>query len=145
MKLNICIFLVFIASVGFAQITNQGASKFKQLYQELPTPTSYRNAAGAPGHEYWQQKADYDMQIEIDDKSQKIFGKESITYYNNSPDVLTYLWVQLDQNVRALDSDKYKGRTSKLYKEMTYKQIMTTWHNEFDGGFKVTTVRNKKR
>ncbi len=144
MKLNICIFLVFIASVGFAQITNQGASKFKQLYQELPTPTTYRNAAGAPGHEYWQQKADYEMQIVIDDKSQKIFGEESITYYNNSPDVLTYLWVQLDQNVRALDSDKYKGSTSKLYKEMTYKQIMTTWHNEFDGGFKVTTVSNKK-
>ena len=90
MKFTICILLLLITCTNYAQVTNQGASKFKQLYEELPTPTTYRNAAGAPGHEYWQQKADYDMKIEIDDKNQKILGEESITYYNNSPDELTY-------------------------------------------------------
>ena len=144
MKFTICILLLLITCTNYAQVTNQGASKFKQLYEELPTPTTYRNAAGAPGHEYWQQKADYDMKIEIDDKNQKILGEESITYYNNSPDELTYLWVQLDQNVRALDGDKSKISTDRVYKEIPYKQIKSRWHNDFDGGFKITEVSNKK-
>ncbi|MEL6669485.1 MAG: M1 family peptidase, partial [Bacteroidota bacterium] len=74
---------------------------FRQLYDELPTPNVYRNASGAPGHEYWQQQADYEMEIRLDDENQQIYGTETITYHNNSPDELAYLWVQLDQNVRA--------------------------------------------
>ena len=79
-------------------------SKFKQLYEEFATPNTYRSASGAPGPNYYQQQADYVMDIRLDDKNAKIFGEETITYTNNSPDDLEYLWVQLDQNVRAKDS-----------------------------------------
>ncbi|MFN3784062.1 MAG: M1 family metallopeptidase [Spirosomataceae bacterium] len=72
--------------------------KFEQLGTQLPTPNTYRNAAGAPGKEYWQQKADYNIKVELDDVNQRLKGSEKITYTNNSPDALTYLWVQLDQN-----------------------------------------------
>jgi hypothetical protein len=79
-------------------------NKFRQLYQEFSTPNQYRTAAGAPGHAYYQQQADYKIDLELDDKNQKIYGEETITYTNNSPDNLEYLWLQLDQNVRAKDS-----------------------------------------
>ena len=82
--------------------TNQ--SKFKQMYEEYATPNTYRSASGAPGPDYYQQQADYKMDIELDDKNAKIQGTETITYTNNSPDDLEFLWLQLDQNVRAKDS-----------------------------------------
>ena len=72
--------------------------KFRQLEEILPTPNTYRTGSGAPGHEYWQQQADYKMKLELNDEKQQIFGEETITYINNSPDALTYLWLQLDQN-----------------------------------------------
>jgi len=79
-------------------------SKFRQLKQELPTPNNQHTASGAPGYEYTQQKVDYKMNIILDDNHQKIFGEETITYHNNSKDNLEYLWVQLDQNMRAPNS-----------------------------------------
>ncbi|AUS04432.1 M1 family metallopeptidase [Pseudotamlana carrageenivorans] len=79
-------------------------NKFKQLYDEFSTPNMYRAASGAPGAAYYQQQADYKMDIVLDDKLAKITGAETITYTNNSPDNLKYLWVQLDQNQRAKDS-----------------------------------------
>ena len=79
-------------------------NKFKQLKDELATPNSYRTASGAPGRDYYQQKVDYVMDIELDDENQKIYGEEEITYTNNSPDDLSYLWVQLDQNIRKKDA-----------------------------------------
>ena len=66
---------------------NVNTSKFRQLGQELPTPNVYRTASGAPGHEYYQQQADYNMSITLDDETQRIYGKETITYTNNSPDM----------------------------------------------------------
>ncbi len=79
-------------------------NKFKQLYDEFSTPNMYRAASGAPGVAYYQQQADYKMDIVLDDKNAKLSGFETITYTNNSPDVLKYLWVQLEQNKRAKDS-----------------------------------------
>lgn len=79
-------------------------NKFKQLYDEFSTPNMFRTASGAPGPAYYQQQADYKMDIELDDVNAKIYGEETITYTNNSPDNLEYLWVQLDQNMRAKDS-----------------------------------------
>ncbi len=144
MKILLIVLSMLIIYSISAQTETQGATKFKQLYQELPTPSNYRNAAGAPGHEYWQQKADYDMKIEIDDENQQIKGEESITYYNNSPDELNYLWVQLDQNVRSKNSDSYKISTDNVRNKMGYKEIKSRWHNDFDGGFKIEEVTNKK-
>src|SRR5690606_23144512 len=79
-------------------------NRFKQMYQEFSTPNMFRTASGAPGPHYYQQQADYKIDVELDDKTQKITGSETITYSNNSPDPLEYLWVQLDQNVREKNS-----------------------------------------
>ena len=79
-------------------------NRFKQLYEEFATPNMYRSPNGAPGPAYYQQQADYDMNLILDDKAARLYGTETITYTNNSPDELEYLWVQLDQNVRARDS-----------------------------------------
>ncbi len=120
---------------------NTNQNKFRQLGQDLPTPNSYRNAAGAPGQDYWQQKVDYKMDIEIDDDNQKLIGSSSIKYQNNSPDVLSYLWLQLDQNVRAHDSDSPKLRGSSVSDRVSLRGLKRM-QNDFDGGFKIESVTN---
>ena len=79
--------------------------KFRQLEEILPTPTTIRTASGAPGAAYWQQRADYSIRATLDETKRTITGAETITYHNNSPDALSYLWVQLDQNIYKKDSD----------------------------------------
>jgi hypothetical protein len=139
--------LLFIFISGFAILTNaQGntnRSKFRQLKQELKTPNTYRTASGAPGHEYWQQRADYDIEISLDDDNQRIYGKETITYYNNSPDILNYIWLQLDQNIRAKNSLRSKASTSAISQRMNFRS-MQSFHYDFDGGFKLDYVKDEK-
>lgn len=125
--------------IALLPLTALGQQKFAQLGEMLPTPNEYRNAAGAPGHNYYQQKADYKIEVTLNDENQTISGKETITYTNNSPDALSYLWIQLDQNVRAQDSD------SKLIdvERMEDFKSLGDIHNrmfEFDGGFKIESV-----
>ena len=133
MRLLLSAMLILISSWIFAQ-DNTNQNKFRQLGQELPTPNVYRTASGAPGHQYWQQEADYKMKIRIDDKTQKLYGEQVITYHNNSPDQLRYLWMQLDQNVRSKDSDAHDIRETGLSDKMSKGQI--DWLNpDFDGGF----------
>ncbi|NVJ69840.1 MAG: M1 family metallopeptidase [Alphaproteobacteria bacterium] len=81
--------------------------KFRQLEEHLPTPNVYRTGSGAPGHAYWQQQVDYKIKVRLDEKARQIHGSESVTYQNNSPDTLTYLWLQLDQNRFSKHSDAY--------------------------------------
>ena len=138
--LSLCLSLLFFSGLS-AQEYNQ--NKFRQLGQELPTPNVYRAASGAPGHEYWQQRADYEMDIELDDENQQIYGEETITYYNNSPDELKYLWLQLDQNVRALDSDSYKIRSTSIDEDASMRDIKRLLP-EFDGGFKIEHVKDAR-
>ena len=126
---------------GYAQQENTNQNKFRQLYGELPTPNVYRNAAGAPGHEYWQQRADYQIDVELDDENQRIYGTETITYHNNSPDPLDYLWVQLEQNRRAKDSDTYKIQQSDMDERMSAGQLKRLTPT-FDGGFKLDYVKD---
>ena len=142
MKKILLIAITFIAYTGFAQYENINKNKFKQLKEEMATPNSYRTASGAPGHEYYQNKANYSMSLTLDDKRQSISGEETITYINNSPDQLMYLWVQLDQNRRAKDSDTYKISQNKISDKMTNRQIedLDPW---FDGGFKLDYVKDK--
>ena len=142
LRMQLLLLACLWAGVGslVAQEASGASDKFAQLYQELPTPNVYRTASGAPGHQYWQQKADYQIAIELDDDKQRIYGEETITYFNNSPDPLAYLWVQLDQNVRATDSDTYKARTSKIEDRMSPQQLKALTPT-FDGGFKLDYVR----
>ena len=130
-----------MAFLANAQNPNLNYNKFKQLKEEFPTPNAYRTASGAPGHEYYQQKADYKINVRLDDEKQRIYGDEVVTYYNNSPDVLTYLWVQLDQNVRAKDSKASKVRPSDLNDRMSFDQL-DRMHNPFDGGHNIEYVKN---
>jgi len=102
---------VALATFGLAVSTlaaepNTGREdKFRQLEEILPTPTTIRTASGAPGTAYWQQRADYSIRATLDETRRTITGAETITYHNNSPDALSYLWVQLDQNIYKKDSD----------------------------------------
>ncbi|MAK60488.1 MAG: aminopeptidase [Ponticaulis sp.] len=89
---------------GIQQTKGNFEDKFRQLDEVLPTPNTYRTASGAPGHEYWQQEADYVIDATLDEENRRITATETITYSNNSPDSLRYLWVQLDQNIFRTDS-----------------------------------------
>ena len=139
-RLLIVAIFLFALQQLFAQ-ENTNHNKFRQLGTELPTPNSYRTASGAPGHEYWQQKADYKINITLDDAKQTISGTETITYYNQSPDNLKYLWLQLDQNARAQNSMRLKVRQQSIKPNMSAGD-MQTLHNDFDGGFKGLEVKD---
>ncbi len=71
---------------------------FRQLDVDLPTANVYRTASGAPGSQYWQQRADYKIKVHLDETRRRISASETITYSNRSPDTLRYIWLQLDQN-----------------------------------------------
>ena len=140
--------LSLLAMAAFAvQAQNVNTSKFRQLGQELPTPNVYRTASGAPGHEYYQQRADYDMSVTLDDETQRIYGEETITYTNNSPDELRYLWVQLDQNMRAKNSMTQQIQTGGIFNERggaaqtAFNQLKNSQFYDFDGGFKLAYVQ----
>ncbi|MCB9198177.1 MAG: M1 family metallopeptidase [Flavobacteriales bacterium] len=139
-KIRTLFLLVTITTGITAQSDGYNHNKFKQLTEELATPNVYRTGSGAPGHGYYQNTADYKIQVTLDDAKQSISGSETITYHNESPDVLEYLWIQLDQNMRANSSDSYKIRTGTM-EEMglgTLKRMDDA--NNFDGGFKIAKV-----
>ncbi|MCG2418167.1 M1 family metallopeptidase [Aequorivita sp. F47161] len=120
-------------------------NRFKQLYEEFSTPNMFRTASGAPGPNYYQQQADYVMDIALDDKNKKITGFETITYTNNSPDQLEYLWVQLDQNVRAKDSKSpLIESSSAVPADMAGSFVENYMGNAFDGGFNILEVKDAK-
>ena len=143
-KLNLTIKFLLLFSFVFSQ-ENLNNSKFKQLHEELPTPNVYRTASGAPGHEYYQQKADYEINVELDEINNVIKGDEIITYTNNSPDLLNYLWIQLDQNVRAKNSHGQLTSTNNMDEEMSFSSLKRM-HDKmnFDGGFKIEKVTDLK-
>ncbi len=136
-------FLSFLVAAGSVNGENTNKSKFRQLKQEFATPNVYRTASGAPGHEYWQQKADYKIDITLDDKTQRIDGSETITYRNQSPDTLKYIWMQLDQNMRAMDSDARSISTLEIRDKQSFRSIMRL-HNDFDGGFKLESITDEQ-
>ena len=84
------------------------------MYDLLATPNMFRTASGAPGPAYYQQQADYKIDIELDDKNSKLTGSEVITYSNNSPDSLEYLWIQLDQNQAKANTQAPLAESEKI-------------------------------
>ena len=118
-------------------------NKFKQLYEEFSSPNKFRTASGAPGPEYYQQKVDYNMEIELDEENDILYGKSLITYQNNSPDDLEYLWVQLDQNIRKNNSpslDKNPSAMSELKQIESFVDDLLL--KPFDGGFNIEYVND---
>ncbi|UPL49608.1 M1 family metallopeptidase [Hymenobacter sublimis] len=135
--------VALLALPAAAQSTNSGTDKFAQLETLLPTPNTYRTASGAPGNEYWQQRADYNIRVKLDDTKQSISGDEDITYTNLSPDVLTYLWVQLDQNVMDKNSITTATEVGQIQPRMSFQALEYLQQSEFDGGFKISEVKLK--
>ena len=134
------ILTITIPAILFGQNPNLNYNKFKQLKEEVATPNVFRTASGAPGHQYYQNEADYVMNIFLNDQNQKLTGSETIKYHNNSPDELEYLWIQLDQNKRAQNSDSYKIQTGDI-KSLNTRSIKNM-DPEFEGGFNITSVTN---
>jgi hypothetical protein len=119
--------------------------KFRQLEETLPTPNEFRTASGAPGEKYWQQEVDYEIDVELDDKLQKIIGTEKVTYTNKSPDKLNYLWMQLDTNILSFDSDAHLTDTSSHLGKVGYKTMQQLMAKEtFDGRMKISAVRDEQ-
>ena len=117
--------------------------KFEQLGQTLPTPNEYRTGSGAPGPKYWQQKADYVISVDLNDANQTVTGSETITYSNNSPETLKYLWLQLDQNNQAKDNNTVKVRTDALVDSSSTRTIGGSLNlYDFDGGFKIKSIKD---
>jgi hypothetical protein len=146
MKLNLRqILAATVLSVAFFNAfaqpqVNPWNDKFRQMGpDEMATPNTYRTASGAPGTDYWQQQVDYKMKIRLDDDIQKIHGEEVITYHNNSPDVLYYLWIQLDQNIYAKDNNTAKIEQMKISDQMQTNDLIDLYP-WFDGGFKLDKV-----
>ena len=118
--------------------------KFQQLDQLLPSPTPQRNAAGAPGAAYWQNRADYDIAVELDDAQRRISGSATITYHNRSPDTLDYLWLQLDQNYQAHDADSRavpNSRRGVVASRISYAAVDRMLAQEtYDGAMRISGV-----
>lgn len=132
--------LIGCAAILFAQnIQNNPGSnhgnKFEQLGSILPTPNEYRTASGAPGPKYWQQRADYDIKCELDEKNLKLTGSETITYHNNSPNTLTYLWLQLDENEHSNVNNANYQSSNRMNSQLSPAQLENLSPVSKDNGF----------
>jgi hypothetical protein len=133
--------LLFLVTAA-AQSKKSPLDKFRQLEELLPTPNEYRTASGAPGHRYWQQRADYAIDVTLDDIQQRISGRASITYHNQSPDTLTYLWLQLDQNIWEPHSDTYLTETAPDWKKFPLPVFRRMMDDPFQGGYRIGSVKD---
>lgn len=126
-KILIICFLLTTAIAKAQYLNNPGSNhgnRFEQLSFLLADPNEYRTASGAPGPKYWQQRADYDISCELDEANLLLTGTETITYYNNAPDVLTYLWIQVDGNIHDPASDNLRSTQSRMQRQMSHQQIV---------------------
>jgi hypothetical protein len=139
---RILIFLfVLTVQVSFAQQPAKWQGKFEQLEQALPTPNEYRTGSGSPGPKYWQQKADYVISVELNDDNQSITGQETITYNNNSPDILKYLWLQVDQNILSEQNTLASVGTGAVVDSAAAKSYATRV-SDFKAGFTIKAVKD---
>jgi len=120
-------------------IASGNHSMFRPL--DWPDPNEYRNASGAPGYQYWQQRADYVIEAELDTVDHRIIGSERITYHNNSPDVLRFLWVQLDQNVRSIEHSRSYQMQGALPENISPAFRRFVGVGNFDGGYEISRVQ----
>src|SRR5690606_16646204 len=138
--------LALAGSMAFAQNqqnTDGPADKFQQMYDLLATPNTFRTASGAPGPSYYQQQADYKMDIEIDDEKARLYGLQTVTYHNNSPEVLEYLWMQLDQNMRAPESQSPVVQNQRADRVISAAAFSRKYlEPAFEGGFKIEHVKD---
>src|SRR6218665_163479 len=114
--------------------SNHG-NKFEQLGSIMPTPNEYRTASGAPGPKYWQQRCDYDIKCELDEKNLMLNGSETVTYFNNSPNTLTYLWLQMDENEHSTVNNADYQNSSRLSSQTSPQQLDNSLDAKKDNGY----------
>jgi hypothetical protein len=148
---RLALFLSIACTIALPAGARQIEDKFRQLDELLPTPGATRTASGAPGHAYWQQRADYRLRATLDEANRSIKGAGTITYHNRSPDTLDYLWVQLDQNMFRADSDNRTtatlpsreawSRAKSAADGLSFEQLRFAMASRaFDGGYKIDAV-----
>ena len=142
---NILLLLLVSTNLVHAHTTHQSKidfnDKFRQLEEKYPDPNQYRPATGEPGKEYWQQKADYKISVSLDEDKKSIKGSEIITYHNNSPLDLKYIWLQLDQNIFKSDSIKNQTLTQSSTNRISFSELRrNNFMDEFDGGYKNLSI-----
>ena len=137
--------MFLLTATAFAQDRSSWAGKFEQLDALLPTPNAYRTGSGAPGSAYWQQQADYVIDVAVNDKTQELTGHETITYHNNSPEALRYLWMQLDQNIFAPDNLTSKTQTGVVVDSIPaglLNDISGINPSDYKGGYDIKSVKD---
>lgn len=140
---RILLFLLALCAGSLsAQQTNNHGHAFEQLGAMLPNGNNYRNMDGSPGPAYWQQRCDYDIECSLDPEKRQLTGKEHITYYNNSPQTLRYLWLQLDENEHAASNDLHHAHPHDLKETMNEKamRMLQAWKEFTDYGHKIKSV-----
>ena len=140
MKQLITFLSVLLTATAFSQnIQNNPGSnhgnKFEQLGSILPSPNEYRSASGAPGPKYWQQRCDYDIKCELDEVNKKLTGTETVTYFNNSPNELRYLWLQLDENQHSSVNNANYQTSNPMNDQLSHTQVERMAENSTDNGF----------
>ena len=138
----VAIVLLLSFTDGFSQEKSNHGNKFEQLGSVLPTPNDYRGPDGAPGPRYWQQRVDYDIDCSLNTKEQRLDGSEMITYYNQSPNTLRYLWLQLDENQHAADADNHRFNPSSIGRAMDESRLrrLEPWRELEKYGHKIEAV-----
>ncbi|AVR44059.1 aminopeptidase [Christiangramia fulva] len=149
-RLNLlCSFFIMFVFAGLtAQETGQekqeghtNQNKFRQMYMEFASPNQYRTASGAPGPAYYQNRADYTIDVTLDDKNSVLTGEETVTYHNNSPQALEYLWLQLDQNIREKNSPALERNSETMSPASSVAKFADKYLEEpFDGGYKIQEI-----
>ncbi len=144
-KIVVSIFMVCSCWAKAQNIMNNPTSnhgnKFEQLGTILPTPNEYRTASGAPGPKYWQQRADYDIKCSLDEKNLLLTGTETVKYFNNSPDVLTYIWLQLDENEHSSTKNANYQDGSALNRNVTLSQLKNMEEAKKDNGLGINITK----
>lgn len=146
-KFSLFLFLLTgVCSMLYAQnIQNNPGSnhgnKFEQLGTIMPTPNEYRSASGAPGPKYWQQRCDYDIKCVLDEKNLSLSGSETVTYFNNSPTSLTYLWLQLDENEHSSVNNANYQSSNRMPTQVSPQQIDRAVENKTDNGYGFNIIK----
>jgi len=143
MRLVIFLFLSTFLSSNITAQNQSWQGKFEPIDNMIAPPNAYRSASGAPGKAYWQQRADYKIKATLDEQNNMLSGEETITYYNNSPDDLTYLWIQLDQNVNRKENEGFSYTVGNVRNGINTRNMqILTRAIDFPAGYTIKSIKN---
>ena len=143
MKSFVPIVLTLLLSLNFIAQNQSWQGKFEPIDNMIDQPNSYRAASGAPGKAYWQQRADYKIKVLLNEINNTISGEEIITYYNNSPDDLSYLWIQLEQNINKKGNEDFGTINNNMHEGMNTRQMQfLTRAIDFPAGYTIKYIKD---